>query len=256
MALFVMADTHLSVGVDKPMDVFGSRWNGYIEKIRSRWCAVVRDEDTVVIPGDISWGLNLQEAAPDLAFLDSLPGTKLLGKGNHDFFWETASKMNRFFAENGFDSLHLLYNNAYRVGDFIVGGCRGWYAEGKQVIAQNEPDAEKIVARETGRLRLSLTEGRALQQQSPTKEGVTPELIAVMHFPPYFQDYLCKPLIDVLHEFGVRRCYYGHIHSSYSLPASETYEGIRFSLISADYLDFYPHPVFLTDFSLQEGGND
>ena len=120
MSLFTIADLHLSIAADHPMDVFGSRWQNYTKKIEKNWRAVVTDADTVILPGDISWAMHLSEAREDFAFLDALPGKKLLGKGNHDFWWETATKLHRFFEENGFTTLSLLYNNAHVVEDYIV----------------------------------------------------------------------------------------------------------------------------------------
>lgn len=243
MAFYIMADTHLSVGCDKPMDVFGSRWTNYTEKIEKNWRAVIREEDTVVLPGDVSWGMTLAEALPDLRFLDSLPGTKILGKGNHDYWWETARKMQLFFAQNGLSTLQILFNNAYRVGNIIVCGCRGWYADGKQVIARDETDPEKIVAREVGRLRLSIAEGKKIQDAVLAEEGVRCEIVAALHFPPVFTDYYCEPIVGVLKENGIRRCYFGHIHANYGYPPVTKSDGIEFRLISADYLDFHPFPI-------------
>ncbi len=235
MSLFVIADTHLSGKVNKSMEKFGARWTGYTEKLKKNWEALVTDEDTVIIPGDISWGLNFEEACEDLAWLDSLPGQKLLGKGNHDFWWATMSKMQTFFAENEWDTLRVLYNNAYVVEDFIVCGTRGWFNDEKQQVVVGTVDYAKIVNREVGRLRLSLEQAKKLQDPAHPRQ-----ILVFLHFPPVFGGFECREIIDVLHEYGIRRCFYGHIHSTYRIPASTEYEGIRLTLCSSDFLNFIP----------------
>ena len=152
MSLYVIADLHLSADSDHPMDVFGARWCGYTEKLIKNWRAIVEEGDTVIVPGDVSWAMHLSEAKADFALLESLPGQKYLGKGNHDFWWETAAKMGRFFTENNFNSLHLLYNNAYVIEDYIVCGTRGWFYEESR---SGEHD-EKVFKRELLRLEASL----------------------------------------------------------------------------------------------------
>ena len=242
MSLFVLSDPHLALrNGEKSMEAFGSRWQNYIQRIECGWRATVTDSDTVVLPGDISWAMTLEEAAEDFAFLDSLPGKKLLGKGNHDFFWTTAAKMNRFFEERDLHSLHLLYNNAYRVDDLIVCGTRGWFIDPKFQKTVGEVDYEKISRRESMRLRMSLEAARALQTESDA------EIVPFLHFPPVFEDFCCQEMVDALREYGVRRCYYGHIHSALPSGAPDTVDGIRFILCSADHLKFTPLPVFPTD---------
>lgn len=236
MALYLMADTHLSVGGNKTMDVFGNRWSGYTEKIKNNWNALVRPDDTVVLPGDISWAMHLADAKPDFDFLESLPGEKIISKGNHDFWWETTAKLERFCRDNNYTSFRFLHNNAYLRQRYIICGSRGWYTEDKKVTARNDTDAQKIIAREVGRLRTSLAAGKALQ----TGENADVPIIVCLHFPPYFKDYACNALIDAMEEYGVRRCYFGHIHGEYQLPAEAEYRGITFTLISGDYLNFVP----------------
>ena len=238
MALFTIADLHLSGAAAHPMDVFGDRWVGYTDKIRNRWIETVRDGDTVILPGDISWGMTLDEAEPDFALLDALPGKKLLGKGNHDFWWVTASKLTRFFKEKGFSTLGLLYNNAYRVEDFIVTGTRGWFLDETQQQTVGTVDYNKIVRREALRLELGLSAAAALQKEAPTAE-----ILAFLHFPPVYGDFVCRDIVDLLHRFGVRRCYYGHIHGVYTLPPCRTFEEIWFYPVSSDYLRFTPAKI-------------
>ena len=236
MAIFSISDLHLSLSVDKPMDVFGHRWQGYAEKLESRWRSIVEDGDTVVVPGDISWAMTLSESLSDLRFIDSLPGKKLIGKGNHDFWWQTMAKMNRFLCENGIESIRFLYNNAYAVENKVICGTRGWYVEEKyQQKARNSPDYDKIVAREAIRLELCLAEAEGLQAQSGAEE-----ILVYFHFPPVFGDFVCRELVDVMHRYGITRCFYGHIHGNYNISAHTDFEGIDMTIISADYLNFIP----------------
>ena len=235
MAVFVLSDTHLSFSdsVDKPMNVFGFKWNGHAEKIRSAWSDLVGRDDTVVIGGDISWAMSLDEALPDLNFLDGLNGNKILVRGNHDYWWSTLRKMESFRAEHRLDSINFLNNNAFNADDVTICGSRGWYYEKKGAPA--DTDYEKIVAREAGRLEMSLLAGEKISEGR--------EIVAFLHFPPAFCDFVCPELISVLHAHGVKRCYYGHIHGLYDMPPESEYEGIRLIQTAADYLDFCPISV-------------
>lgn len=233
MALYVMADTHLSLSTDKPMDIFGPRWKNHHAKIEKNWRELVTDADTVVVPGDISWAMNLEEARADLAFLDALPGQKIIGRGNHDYWWDTMRKMQSFLERNSLRTIRLLYNNAYRADGFIVCGSRGWYNDQKS--APGDTDYDKIVAREAGRIALSLEQASRLGPE---------EKLVFLHFPPVFKSYVCREIVDVLHRYGIRRCYYGHIHTSYELPPSAVFEGIECVITSADYLNFVPLRIF------------
>ena len=240
MALFALADTHLSISTDKPMDIFGRRWENWDKKLISAWLETVTDEDTVVIPGDISWGISLEEAKEDLLLLNSLPGKKLIGYGNHDYWWSTASKINAFFEEYGITTVELFYNNAFAVGETVICGTRGWYTDEKTAqSAKIKADYDKIVNRETVRLQLSIAEANKLIAASPTP--LTP--IAFFHFPPVFEHYVCRPILDILHANGIKQCYFGHIHGQYNTPPETVFEGITFSIISADYLNFRPKEI-------------
>ncbi len=233
MSLFVIADTHLSQSTEKPMDVFGSRWSNWTERLCENWQACVNEGDTVIIPGDISWAMTADEAKEDLALLNSLNGNKIIGKGNHDYWWSTIRKNEELFAAEGFSSLKLLYNNSYLVENKVVCGCRGWYNDDKNAPAN--ADYGKIVAREAGRLSLSLKSAEGFDKDK--------ERIVFFHFPPVFGDFVCREIIDVLKEHGVTQCYYGHIHGKYDIEQTSEYEGIKFTLISADYLGFKPHRI-------------
>ena len=230
MSLFALSDTHLSLYNDKPMDVFGNRWQDYANKLDKGWRAVVTDKDTVVIAGDVSWGISLEEAKLDLQYLDSLPGQKIISKGNHDYWWSTAAKINAFFAENNITTIKTMHNNAFTVGNLTVCGTRGWFSEGKN--APREADFDKIVAREAGRLDLSIKEGLKLSSDN--------EIIVFLHFPPVYNDYVCEEIVSVLHKYGIKRVYYGHIHGVYGMPSTFNYDGIDFTVTSADYLNFVP----------------
>ena len=231
MALYTLADLHLATGVEKPMDIFGGRWQGYTEKIVTRWQALVAPEDTVVLGGDISWGISLAEAKGDFALIDSLPGKKIILKGNHDLWWETVSKMHRFFAENGFTTMDFLHNNCFFYGKTALCGTRGWPFEEDF----SDPHNEKIFRRELLRLEASLKLGAA---QDPD------EIICFLHYPPLYAHFRCGPMIELMQKYGVRRCIYGHLHSDSLRWAVEgEHEGIEWRLVSGEHVDFTP--VFL-----------
>jgi predicted phosphohydrolase len=235
MSVFVIADLHLDTESNqKSMEVFGNRWVDYVYKIQKNWRRLVSETDTVIVPGDISWALNLKEAIPDLKWIDSLPGQKILMKGNHDFWWSTASKMNKLFEEQNISSIHFLTNNAIEVENYILAGSRGWFTDRSMQSSSQKIDYEKIINREVIRLKLSLDCAKMIQQNN------NKELIVFLHFPPVWGDFLCEEIISLLREYDVKRCYFGHIHGCYTAPSSFEYEKIRFHMISADYLDFIP----------------
>ena len=240
MSLFVIADLHLSSDGSKSMEVFGPRWTDYMNKLRKNWTAVVTPEDTVIVPGDISWGLKLEDAIDDLKFLDSLPGKKLIGKGNHDFWWSTAAKMKAMMEEQEIQTIQMLYNNAYKCEDCIVCGTRGWFVEENQQHTVGNTDYNRIVNREVIRLRLSLDEAVRLQAENQTNP-----IIVFLHFPPVWNGFVCREIVDALHEYGIKDCYFGHIHGAYHMPRTTTFEGIDFVLTAADALQFSPMPICL-----------
>lgn len=245
MSIFSIGDLHLSTNqrTNKSMEVFGKRWLGYMDKIKTNWEAVVTDADTVVIPGDISWAMNLDEALEDFLFLDSLPGQKLIGKGNHDFWWTTNRKMSRFFEEHDIKSIHILNNNAYVVEDSIICGTRGWFLDEKQQVTVGSVDYAKIVNREVIRLKLSLDEAVKLRRQAEVTAGRVLPIAVFLHFPPVWLDFICREFVDVLHEYGITECYFGHIHGMYNHPRSFTFEGITMTLCASDFLNFTLMPI-------------
>lgn len=225
MALFAIGDTHLSLSGNKSMTVF-SGWDDYVPRLEKNWRALVKPEDTVVIPGDVSWGMSLEQAKADFAFLDSLPGKKLLLKGNHDYWWTTRRKMDNFLAECGFSTLRIVHNDAVAVEDtWAVCGTRGWFFDA-------EEDADRLVLlREVGRLRTSIQAAKAT--------GLEP--VVFIHYPLIYAGQTCPELLDVLREEGIRRCYYGHVHSAgIRLAFDGEYNGTRHRLVSADALRFCP----------------
>ncbi len=240
MSLYVMADLHLSTTTNKPMDVFGARWTDHMEKIKKNWCAIVNEDDTVIIPGDISWGIDYNEAKNDFEFINSLPGKKLLGKGNHDYWWGTMAKNKAFLKENGFDTIDFLFNNAYKVEDYIVCGTRGWYVDEKLQNEPNDAEYQKIVLREAQRLKTSLDQAIKLRENDE-------KILVFFHFPPVFKSFVCNEIIDVLLEYDIKNCYFGHIHGVYNVPRTLTYQGIDFSLVSSDYSNFVPMIIMPSD---------
>lgn len=236
MSLFVIADLHLSSDGSKSMEIFGSRWKNYMEKIQKNWSAVVTDEDTVIVPGDISWGLKPEEAVPDLLFLDALPGKKLIGKGNHDLWWSTAKKNFALMEKHGITSIGLLYNNAFLLEDRIVAGTRGWFVEENQQHTVGDADYMKIVNREVIRLKMSLDAAKKIQSEQNEARTIS----VFLHFPPVWNGFVCREILDTLHEYGIKNCYFGHIHGAYHMPHVFDFEEIRFSLCSADTLGFIP----------------
>ena len=241
MAIFVLSDLHLSTdaSTNKSMEVFGARWQDYISKIEKNWNAVVGENDTVIIPGDISWATRLEEAESDLRFLDSLKGKKLIGKGNHDFWWTTASKMKAFFEEKKINSISILYNNAYIVEDRVICGTRGWFPDEGRQVTVGDVDHAKILNRELTRLRLSLDSAVALKNTAEAEGKVLP-ITVFLHFPPVWADFAMNEIVDIMLEYNLGECYFGHIHGAYNQQSKFEYKGIKMTLCSSDQLNFYP----------------
>ncbi|MBQ8689265.1 MAG: metallophosphoesterase [Clostridia bacterium] len=240
MSVFTIADLHLSTldSTNKSMEVFGKRWTDYINRLEANWRRLVTYEDTVIIPGDISWALSLDEALSDLKFIDSLPGKKILGKGNHDFWWCTMKKHGEFFEKNEIRTISFLFNNAHEVGKFIIAGTRGWYHDENATGVPDNTDFDKLVRREEQRLRLSLEAAMKIKAEKPELE-----IIVFMHFPPFWNGKASENIVSVLKEYGIGKVYFGHIHGNYTVPSVYEHEGIKMCLVSADYLEFTPKIV-------------
>ena len=222
MSLFAIADTHLSFGTDKPMDSFPG-WNDYVDRIEKNWNKIVTDDDTVVIAGDISWAMNFDELKADFDFIERLNGKKIILKGNHDYWWNTLKKMNDFIESQRYKTISILYNNSYDVDGVSVCGSRGWLFD-----VDDEHD-EKVLNREVGRLRLSL------------ESAVNDEKIVFLHYPPVTTDTKCDEILNLLKEYGIKKCYYGHLHGIAAKKAiDDVVDGIEFRLISCDRLGFIP----------------
>ena len=225
MSLFVIADLHLPLSVEKPMDIFGG-WENYVERLEYNWKRKIKPEDTVVLPGDISWSMSIKDCYNDMKFIDDLPGRKIISKGNHDYWWDTASKMNRFFQENGFTTLNILHNNCYEYEGVGICGSRGWINE------TGKPEDTKVIAREAGRLEVSVEEAE--------KKGLKP--VVFLHYPPVFADSVNETIFDVLKRHNIKLCFYGHLHGkrAHANAVIGNYNGVELRLISADYLQFDP----------------
>lgn len=222
-----MGDLHLSLSTHKPMDIFGEAWTDHTRKIRENW--LLNETDTIVLAGDLSWGMNFEEADADFAFVNALPGTKILLKGNHDYWWQTQKKLAGITEK--YPTLHFLHNNAFETESCFVCGTRGWMAEG------DGDEDRKILKREEGRLKLSLDCWK--------KTGSDKPAVVFLHYPPVFGSQTCDGILRLLHEYGVKECYYGHLHGPGAHRAATEGEtdGIRLKLIAADRLAFVPYRV-------------
>ena len=235
MSIYEMADLHLDIkSNEKSMEIFGNRWQNYVTKIKNNWLRLITEDDTVIIPGDISWALSLNDSIYDLRWIDELPGKKILLKGNHDFWWATQSKMSKFLEENGIKTISILNNNAYCIEDCIICGSRGWFTDRSMQTASQNVDYSKIINREIIRLRMSLGEAVKLQKES------SKEILVFLHFPPVWGEFRCEEILELLNEYNIKRVYFGHIHSNYTAPSQFSDGNISFKLISADFLDFIP----------------
>lgn len=229
MSIYVIGDLHLSFGQDKPMNIFGENWNDHANKIKNNWIKKVKEDDLVVLPGDFSWAMHLEDAFEDFKYLSKLPGTKLLLKGNHDYWWSTLNKMKNYLNENGFKKIDFIYNSAYLYNNKIIVGTRGW-------SLQDSEDSNKMIHRENERLKLSIEDGMK-------QFGIDKEIICFMHYPPINSKNIMKnnhlEFFSTMKQYNVKRCYYGHLHGKSHMEAiNEIVEGIKFQLVSSDYLNF------------------
>lgn len=224
MALYAIGDLHLCLGAAKPMDIFGGAWVDYLNKLRDG-IRVIQPEDTTVLLGDLSWALDLEEARDDFAWIDQIPGRKIILKGNHDYWWSTAAKFYKFCQENGFSDQLILNNNHYVYDGFAICGTRGWFYEEERGVEHDE----KIFKRELIRLEASLQSAADL-----------PKLV-FLHYPPRYKGYECTEILDMLKRYDVRKCFYGHLHgASHNLALEGMWDGVEYKLVAADKLNFQP----------------
>ena len=224
MALYAIGDLHLCLGADKPMDIFGGAWVGYMEKLQ-QGLSVIGPEDTTVLMGDLSWALDIQNAEADFAFIDKIPGRKIILKGNHDYWWSTVAKFNKFCVEKGFSNQFILNNNHYEYNGYAICGTRGWFFE-EERSGQHD---EKVFKRELMRLEASLISA-----------GYLPKLV-FLHYPPRYKGYTCTEILQLLEKYEVRSCYYGHLHGeSCRFAYQGVKNGVNYQLVSSDSVKFQP----------------
>ena len=236
MSLFCLSDLHLSFGIDKPMDIFGSAWQDYMKRISVNWLNSVTDNDLVIIGGDISWATYLEEAKADFEFLNSLPGRKLVIKGNHDYWWESITKLSNFMASNSFDTIEFLHNNVFNYEDVLISGTRFWLLPGSDGFGRED---QKIYDREISRLCLSLEASAAFESKKP---DIRYKKVVCLHYPPIDANGdVDKNILSALKKYGVKKCLYGHLHGGGIKNAFCGFkDDIEFILTSADYLEFTP----------------
>lgn len=241
VSVWAIADLHLSLSTDKPMDVFGPGWQNYVARLEEAWRRFVALEDTVLIPGDISWGISMEEALADLEFLESLPGTKILSKGNHDYWWGTNKKVEDFLLAHGLTSMKVLKNNGFVVENVLVAGSRGWLLP--ENPESKEAD-EKVYVREVARLE------RSLQDAVNQWDGVNPDAVkapenlrrvAMLHYPPVYDPDRSNGFTEVLEKYGIDLCIYGHLHGrGHQKAYNGVKNGVKYQLVAADFLKFEP----------------
>jgi len=243
MSVFVIADTHLSLTADKSMEFFKGRWSGYIDKLEKNWNETVKQPDSVIIAGDISWGADFNECEKDFAFINNnLHGTKYIIKGNHDYWWNTMTKMTKWLEEKSFDKIKIVHNNAYLCENIIICGTRGWFTgddDGEEnIISKEEIFNHKILKREVNRLDMSIQAAKKIKAENPDCK-----IVAFIHYPPVYGDYVCDEIVDLLEKEEIKRCYFGHIHNVNWSKRIRAYRNIDFEIVSADYLKFTPMRV-------------
>ena len=224
MALYAISDLHLAFNSDKPMGIFGEHWFKHDDKIKNNWLAKITDDDTVLIAGDISWSMKQDESRVDLDWIDSLPGRKIISKGNHDYWWTSISKLNKMYENTNF-----IQNNYFTYGDYAICGTRGWICEGTKGFSEHD---QKIYKREQIRLELSL---------KTAKDAGYNKFICMIHYPPMNDKFDESGFIQILKKYNVEKVVYGHIHGpGLSKVFNGTKDGIEYIMTSCDYIDFDP----------------
>lgn len=225
MSLFSISDLHLSFHKVKPMDIFGKNWENHPEKIRDNWLKTVTAEDTVLIPGDISWAVNMQQLEPDLLFLNGLPGKKIISSGNHDYWWGGTAGLNELY-----EDMFFLKNSHTQYENIAICGSRGWLCPNDTYF---KPADNKVYLREVNRLKLSL--------DSAVAAGFD-EIIVMLHFPPTNDKKEPSAFTDIINCYPIKRVVYGHLHNegSFETGLRGFVDGVFYTLVSSDYLDFSP----------------
>ena len=228
MAIYTIGDLHLSFANPKPMDIFGDNWENHEEKIKKDWISKVREEDTVIHPGDFSWAMHLKDTYKDFEYLCSLPGRKIMLKGNHEYWWTTITNMKNYLKENNFNNIDFIQTNSIEIEDKIICGTRGW-----SLNHLDTENSKKILAREKHRLELSIKD--AISKNADERK----EIVVFMHYPPIIKENFDTGFMRILKKYDIKRCYYAHLHGKSIEEAVEgNINGIEFKLVSADGLDF------------------
>jgi len=225
MNIYAIADLHLSLAKPKEMDIFGPHWKNHWKRISSDWKKRVKEDDLVLIPGDISWAMKLDDARPDIDAICSMPGKKILIRGNHDYWWDSAAKVNSILSGD----THIIQNNCQKVGDWVVCGSRGWAFPMDSSFSAED---EKIYEREIIRLKLSLDSAAKADGE---------KLIVMMHYPPLYEDFTQTEFEYILSSYGVDEVIFGHLHGEILKKINLTdfeFNNVKYNLVSADYLDF------------------
>ncbi len=224
MSIYAISDLHLSFNTNKPMDIFG--WNNYEEKISQDWRKNVKEEDLVLLTGDFSWEMKLENTYKDFQFINNLPGKKLLLKGNHDLWWTTLKRMREFLKEKEFNNIDFIYNNSYEFENYIIAGTRGW-----NLVSENIDD-KKIKDRELLRLENSIIDGIR-------KYGEDKPIIVCMHYPPLLKELKNSEFTKILEKYNVKYCLYGHLHGKSHMNVFDgIYNNVAYKMVSCDYTGF------------------
>lgn len=236
MSIYAISDLHLAKSIDKPMDIFGPGWSDYMTRLKRHWEEMVSVDDAVIIPGDVSWATYLAEIQADFDFIENLPGQKIISKGNHDYWWTSMNKLNQFMEERQYKTIHFMHNNAYEAENMIICGTRGWKCPGEDQFSDKDM---KIYMRELQRLEISLKSAQEMKNKG--QNGSDKEILVAMHFPPFTPEKKKSAFVDLMKEYGVKQCIYGHLHAHSIIGAVQgDVEDIHFKLVSADYLEFKP----------------
>lgn len=220
MKVYAISDLHLSINNPKPMDIFGEVWDNYLDDIEKS-LSCVQEEDLVLLAGDLSWAMTLEQAVPDLKYIGTLPGKKIITRGNHDYWWKSISGVRGTLPENVF----AIQNDCVKIGDVVVGGSRGWSADDKS------EDGKRLYARELLRIEMSLAAMQKLKAEGD-------RMVFMIHYPPFNVRFESTPVTDLFEKYGIDVVVYGHLHGK-SCYAKKTYvrNGVKYLLTSCDQIN-------------------